>query len=353
MIMREMGSPRKAFVLKRGQYDAPGEEVKAGLPQAFSPVPGGNVTRLDLARWLVDGRHPLTARVVVNRLWEQLFGAGLVKGSENLGTQSDWPSHPELLDWLAVDFVESGWDMKRLLKKLVMSATYRQSPMLDESRLSKDPDNRLLSRGPRGRLAAEMVRDQALFVSGLFVEKLGGPSWWVYQPDGLWKEVQKRGPFVQDRGEKLYRRSLYSRIRKTVAPPSMLLFDMPSREMCTVKRTQTNTPLQALALMNEVTYVEAAKKFAERMLKEGGSARERIAWGFRCATSRAATAEELAVLLAGFERRLARYREDPKGAEKLLSHGDSKVADGADKVELAALTTVANVLLNLDELINK
>jgi len=353
MIMREMESPRAAFILQRGQYDAPGEEVKAALPQAFSPAPGGNVTRLDLARWLVDGRHPLTARVVVNRLWEQLFGAGLVKSSENLGTQADWPSHPELLDWLAVDFVESGWDMKRLLKEMVISATYRQSPMVDGGRLSKDPDNRLLSRGPRGRLAAEMVRDQALFVSGLFVEKLGGPSWWVYQPDGLWKEVEKRGTFVQDRGEKLYRRSLYSRIRKTVAPPSMLLFDMPSREMCTVRRTQTNTPLQALALMNEVTYVEAAKKFAERMMQAGGSAKERIAWGFRCASLREATAEELAVLVAGFERRLARYREDPKGAEELLGHGDSKVADGADTPELAALTTVANVILNLDELINK
>lgn len=353
MIMREMGSPRKAFVLQRGQYDAPGEEVKAALPQAFSSVPEGNVTRLDLARWLVDGRHPLTARVLVNRLWEQLFGQGMVKSSENLGTQADWPSHPELLDWLAVDFVESGWDLKRLLKKLVMSATYRQSPVVDAARLSKDAENRLLSRGPRGRLAAEMVRDQALFVSGLFVEKLNGPSWWVYQPKGLWEEVEKRGTFVQDHGEKLYRRSLYSRIRKTVAPPSMLLFDMPSREMCTVKRTQTNTPLQALALMNEVTYVEAAKKFAERMMKQGGTAQARIAWGFRCATLREATGEELSVLVAGFERRLARYREDPKGAEQLLGHGDSKVGDGADKVELAALTTVANVILNLDELINK
>ena len=353
MIMREMGSPREAFVLQRGQYDSPGEEVKAALPQAFSPAPEGNVTRLDLARWLVDGRHPLTARVLVNRLWEQLFGQGLVKSSENLGTQADWPSHPELLDWLAVDFVESGWDMKRLLKKLVMSATYRQSQVVDAGRLSKDAENRLLSRGPRGRLAAEMVRDQALFVSGLFVEKLGGPSWWVYQPKGLWEEVDKRGTFVQDNAEKLYRRSLYSRIRKTVAPPSMLLFDMPSREMCMVKRTQTNTPLQALALMNEVTYVEAAKKFAERMMMEGGSAKERIAWGFRSATAREATPEELAVLVAGFERRLTRYREDPKGAEQLLSHGDSKLAEGADKVELAALTTVANVILNLDELINK
>ncbi|MFN0125760.1 MAG: DUF1553 domain-containing protein [Verrucomicrobiales bacterium] len=260
---------------------------------------------------------------------------------------------PALLDWLAVDFVESGWDMKRLLKKLVMSATCRQSPVVDEGRLTMDPDNRLLTRGPRGRLAAEMVRDQALFVSGLFVEKLGGPCWWVYQPKGLWEEVDKRGTSVQDHGEKLYRRSLYSRIRKTVATPSMLIFDMPSREMCTVKRTQTNTPLRALALMSEVIYVEAAKKFAERMMQEGGSAHERIAWGFRSATARAATPEELAVLVDGFERRLARYREDPKGAEELLNHGESKVAEGADKVELAALTTVANVILNLDELIHK
>ena len=200
MIMREMGSPRQAFVLQRGQYDSPGEEVKAALPQAFTPGPEGAVTRLDLARWLVDGRHPLTARVVVNRLWEQLFGQGLVKSSENLGAQADWPSHPDLLDWLAVDFVESGWDVKRLLKQMVMSATYRQTSVVHGGRLSQDPDNRLLTRGPRGRLAAEMVRDQALFVSGLFVEKLGGPSWWVYQPKGLWEEVDKRGTFAQDHG---------------------------------------------------------------------------------------------------------------------------------------------------------
>jgi hypothetical protein len=290
---------------------------------------------------------------VVNRLWEQLFGLGIVESSENLGVQADWPSHPELLDWLAVDFAESGWNVKRLLKQMVMSATYRQSSLVDEARLELDSKNKLLSRGPRVRLQAEMVRDQALFVSGLLVEKLGGPSWWVYQPAGLWLEVEKRGKFVQDHGEKLYRRSVYSRIRKTVAPPSMLLFDMPSREMCAVKRTQTNTPLQALALMNEVTYVEAAKKFAERMMTKGGTAKERIAWGFRCATARRAAPDELAILAGGYERRLARYRENPKDVENLLAQGESKVAGYLPKPELAALTTVANVILNLDELINK
>ena len=207
------------------------------------------MNRLALAHWLVDRRHPLTARVVVNRLWEQVFGLGIVESSENLGIQTDWPSHPELLDWLAVDFVEHGWNIKRLLKKMVMSATYRQTASVDSDRLIRDPKNQLLSRGPRVRLPAEMIRDQALAVSGLLVEKIGGPSMWVYQPAGLWKEVEQRGTLVQDQGEKLYRRSLYSRIRRTVAHPSMLLFDTPSREVCVVKRSQTNTPLQALALI--------------------------------------------------------------------------------------------------------
>ena len=353
MIMREEVD-RKAFVLKRGQYDARGEEVSPGLPQAFSPVPEGeNLTRLDLARWLVDGEHPLTARVFVNRIWEQFFGTGIVKSSENLGRQSDWPSHPALLDWLAVDFVESNWDVKRLLKLMVMSRTYRQSAVVDEEGLRRDPENRLLSRGPRIRLQAEMLRDQALFLSDLLVERLGGPSWWVYQPAGLWLEVEKRGTFAQDHGEKLYRRSLYSRIRRTVAPPSMLLFDMPSREVCAVKRNLTNTPLQALALMNEVTYVEAAKKLAERMMTKGGTPTERIAWGFRCATARVADGEELGILVEGYERRVERYRRDRKAAEDLLGQGESKVPGYLPKPEMAALTTVANVILNLDEVINK
>ena len=353
MIMRD-NKPRKAFILERGQYDAPGQEVQPGLISTLSAVPGDiPMNRLALARWLTDGQHPLTARVLVNRLWEQLFGVGIVKSSENLGVQTDWPSHPKLLDWLAVDFVEGGWNIKRLLRQMVMSATYRQDAVTSAERLRLDPKNRLLSRGPRTRLAAEMVRDQALFLSGLIVEKHGGPSMWVYQPVGLWREVEKRGTFKQDHGEKLYRRSLYSRIRRTVAHPSMLLFDAPSREVCTVKRTHTNTPLQALALMNEVTYVEASKKFSERIMANGATLDERIAWAFRAATARQPEPAELVLLTAGYERRLTRFRAQPKEAEQLLGQGESTLTEALGQAELAAMVTVANVLLNLDELINK
>jgi len=353
MVMRD-DKPRKAFILQRGQYDAPGDQVKPGLLSVFSAVPGDMpMNRLALARWLTDGRHPLTVRVLVNRLWEQLFGTGIVKSSENLGVQTDWPSHPQLLDWLAVDFVQKGWNIKRLLRQLVMSATYRQAAATNAKRLRLDPENRLLSRGPRTRLAAEMVRDQALFLSGLMVEKLGGPSMWVYQPAGLWREVEKRGTFKQDHGEKLYRRSLYSRIRRTVAHPSMLLFDAPSREVCTVKRVHTNTPLQALALMNEVTYVEASRKFAERMMANGTTAEERIAWAFRAATAREPKRGELELLKGGYERRLALFLDQPKAAEQLLGQGESPFDGLLGQTEVAALSTVANVILNLDELINK
>ena len=353
MVMRD-DKPRKAFILQRGQYDAPGDQVKPGLLSVFLAVPGDMpMNRLALARWLTDGRHPLTVRVLVNRLWEQLFGTGIVKSSENLGVQTDWPSHPQLLDWLAVDFVQNGWNIKRLLRQLVMSATYRQAAATNAKRLRLDPENRLLSRGPRTRLAAEMVRDQALFLSGLMVEKHGGPSMWVYQPAGLWREVEKRGTFKQDHGEKLYRRSLYSRIRRTVAHPSMLLFDAPSREVCTVKRVHTNTPLQALALMNEVTYVEASRKFAERMMANGITAEERIAWAFRAATAREPKRGELELLKGGYERRLALFLDQPKAAEQLLGQGESPFDGLLGQTEVAALTTVANVILNLDELINK
>ena len=354
MVMREMEKPRKAFVLTRGQYNAHGEEVTAGIPEALPPLPKGvPMNRLGLARWLVNGRHPLTARVVVNRLWEQLFGSGIVKSTENLGVQADWPTHGELLDWLAVDFVEAGWDVKRLLKQMVMSATYRQSHVVDAHRLQRDPYNRLLSRGPRVRLQAEMVRDQALAISELLYEQVGGPSVRPYQPAGLWEEVEKRGKYQQHRDKNLYRRSLYTAIRRTVAPPGMVLFDMPSREVCTVNRSRTNTPLQALALMNDVTYVEAAKKFAERMMAHGSAPAQRIAWGFRRSTLRKAKKAELAVLLRGYVRRIARYRKDPNRAAALLKQGESKVSDAFDKAELAAMTTVASILLNLDELINK
>ncbi len=354
MVMREKEKPRVTRVLVGGQYDAPGEEVQAGLPAFLPPLPAGEeMGRLGLARWLVNGDHPLTARVVVNRIWEQLFGSGIVKSVENLGIQADWPSHPALLDWLAVDFVESGWDLKSFIRKLVLSSTYRQSHVVDAKRLRLDPENRLLSRGPRLRLQAEMVRDQALALSGLLVERVGGPSVKPYQPAGLWEEVEKRGKFKRGNGQDLYRRSLYTNIRRTVAPPSMLLFDMPSREVCTVQRARTNTPLQALALMNEVTYVEAAKKFAERMMGQGVSAGERIAWGFRSATQRAPEGEELRILLAGYGRRIERFKASPGSASKLLQRGEAKVSEKLNPVELAAMTTVAGVLLNLDEVINK
>ncbi|MFP6611385.1 MAG: PSD1 and planctomycete cytochrome C domain-containing protein [Pirellulales bacterium] len=354
MVMREMQKPRKAFVLVRGQYDRPGNEVTPGLPETLPPLPEDEqVTRLSLAKWLVNGRHPLTARVVVNRLWEQMYGIGIVESSENLGVQADWPSHRELLDWLAVDFFETGWDVKGLLKKMVMSAAYRQSHVVDARRLTRDPRNRLLSRGPRVRLQAEMVRDQALAISGLLFEQVGGPSVRPYQPAGLWEEVEKRGKYQQSHGNNLYRRSLYTAIRRTVAPPGMVLFDLPSREVCTVRRSRTNTPLQALALMNGVTYVEAAKKLAERMMPHGAAATERIAWGFRCVTLRRAKQIELDVLLGGYERRLSVYRKTPAAAAALLKQGESQVSDAYDEAELAAMTTIANILLNLDEIINK
>ena len=354
MIMREMPSPRDAYVLARGQYDARGEKVEPGLPTAFMPPPdAGEVTRLTLAQWLVDGRHPLTARVIVNRIWEELFGIGLIESSENLGVQAEWPSHPELLDWLAVDFVESDWDVKALVRKIVLSSSYQQSDHVDALRLEKDPQNRLISRGPRQRLSAEMIRDQALLVSGLLHGEIGGPSVRPYQPPGLWEEVEKRGTFQQDHGQNLYRRSLYTAIRKTVPPPGMVLFDLPSREVCAIRRVRTNTPLQAMALMNETTYVEAAKMLAARMLTHGADPSESIVWGFRAVTQRLPDPKELEVLRRGYERRLAKYRQQADAAKALISQGEMPAPKGLSIDELAAMTTVANVLLNLDEAINR
>ncbi len=354
MIMKEMPEPRKAFVLDGGQYDSPSEEVFPGLPKSLPlPEEGGKMNRLGLARWLVNGRNPLTSRVIVNRLWAQFFGHGIVLTTEDLGTQSERPSHPELLDWLAVDFVEQGWDIKRLIKKMVLSSTYSQTHSVDKIKFHKDPMNRLLSRGPRQRLQAEMIRDQALAISGLLVEKQGGPSVWTYQPKGLWEEIEKRGKFVQDHGEKLYRRSLYTRIRRTVPHPSMVLFDMPSREVCSVLRAQSNTPLQALSLLNNITYVEAAKKFAERMSLNGETIKDQLRWGFRTATSRYPTEPEMNILLKGYDRRLMHYEQHPDQAKDLLSVGESKVSNDLNVIRVAAMTTAANLIMNLDEVINK
>ena len=354
MVMREMPERRKAFILKGGQYDSVGEEVFPDLPSSLSERSNDSLmNRMDLAKWLVNGDHPLTSRVIVNRIWALFFGTGIVSSTENFGVRSSPPSNSKLLDWIAVDFVENGWDIKRLIKQITMSAAYRQKHAVNSKSLKVDPDNRLISRGPRLRLESEMIRDQALFVSGLLVDKIGGPSYWVYQPVGLWRDIEKRGTFKQDHGEKLYRRSLYSRIRRTVPNPSMAIFDMPSREVCNVKRSSSNTPLQALSLLNSVTHVEAAKKLGERMMQLDGDLEDKIYWGFRSVTSRSPEDFEVKVLVDGYRRRLSHFESDHSQADALLKVGESDVLSSLSSVELAAMTTVANVLLNLDEAINK
>ena len=360
MVMRELPTPRPAQILLRGQYENKGPAVTAATPAVLPPLPeGAPRNRLALAQWLVSGDHPLTARVWVNRQWERFFGKGIVKSSENLGVQSDPPSHPELLDWLATEFMATGWNMKALQKLIVMSATYRQSSHfkgLSPDILTEDPENRYLARGPRLRLSAEAIRDQALAVSGLLDPKIGGPSVRPYMPEGVWDETSRYGDL---RGYKhnpdggLYRRTLYTVWKRTAAPPTMLLFDSPSRETCTVKRSRTNTPLQALALLNEVTYVEAARVLAQRMITEGGATpAQRIAWAFKQATHRAPDEAELSVLTAGYARHVARYRAAPDEAQKLIQIGEAPDVN-TDPAELAAATVTANVILNLDEIITK
>jgi hypothetical protein len=360
MVMRELPTPRPANILLRGQYENKGPEVKAATPAALPALPDGAPrNRLTLARWLVSKEHPLTARVWVNRQWERFFGKGLVKSSENLGVQSDPPSHPELLDWLATEFMDSGWDMKALQKLIVMSATYRQSShfkTLSPEVLTSDPENRYLARGPRLRLSAEAIRDQALAVSGLLDPQIGGPSVRPYMPEGVWDETSRYGDlrgYKHDSKSGLYRRTLYTIWKRTAAPPTMLLFDSPSREICTVKRSRTNTPLQALALLNEVTYVEAARVLAQRMISEGGATPvERIRWAFRQVTNRQATAQELDILSSGHARYLKRYQSAPEEAQKLSHIGEAPLTP-AEPSELAAYTVTANVILNLDEIITK
>ncbi|MBL8830080.1 MAG: PSD1 domain-containing protein [Planctomycetaceae bacterium] len=369
MVMQELPQPRDTFLLKRGEYDKPGEKVGRAVPGVLPPLPAGApLNRLGLAMWLVSPEHPLTARVWVNRQWERFFGTGLVKTVDNFGLQSEPPSHPELLDWLAMQFSRgvsalghssagSPWDMKALQKLIVMSAVYRQSSHVSIALQERDPENRLLARGPRFRLPAELIRDQALTASGLLVEKVGGPSVRPYMPEGVWDETSKYGDlrgYKADNGDGLYRRTLYTIWKRTAAPPTMLMFDSPSREFCAVKRARTNTPLQALALLNEVTYIETARVLAERMLTEGGSSpNERIAWGFRLTTGRAPDADELTILMRGLVRHLARYQADVDGARKLITQGakpfDAKLAPQ----ELAAYTLTANVLMNLDEVVTK
>ncbi len=354
MVMQESPRPRDTFVLVRGAYDRPGDKVTVGVPAVLHRMPAdapGN--RLGLAKWLVSPDNPLTARVNVNRFWQMYFGTGLVKTTEDFGSQGEWPSHPELLDWLATEFVASGWDVKAMQKTIMMSAAYRQSSKVTPELIQRDPENRLLARGPRYRLPAEAVRDQALSVSGLLVEKLGGKSVKPYQPKGLWKEMAS-GDYEPDTGDKLYRRSLYTFWKRTIAPPSMMTFDAAGREACTVRETRTNTPLQALTLMNDVTYLEASRMLAERMLAEGGATpADRIAFAFRLATARYPSPEESRILKGAFHRYLDRHQTDRAAALKLLKQGEHSRNENLDAGEHAAYTTVASLILNLDETVTK
>ena len=349
------GEPKPAFILKRGEYDQKGEKVGRAVPAFLPPLPAGApVDRMGLALWLTAANHPLTARVAVNRFWQQVFGTGIVKTSEDFGAQGEPPSHPELLDWLAVDFREHGWDVKRLMKGFVMSATYRQGRRATPEGLAKDPANRLLARGPRFRLDAETLRDQALFVGGLLVDSMGGPSVKPPQPAGLWEAVgysdSNTARFTADSGvQKVHRRSIYTFWKRTSPPPQMTTFDAPSRESCQVRRERTNTPLQALLLLNEEQFVEAARGLALRTLREGGSnAEDRLNYLFRLVAARRPDAQELAELTATLRDLEAHYKDRMADAKKLVGG----VSPG-DPRELAAWILLGNVVLNLDLAITK
>jgi hypothetical protein len=315
-----------------------------------------------LAQWLVDPRHPLTARVAVNRIWNTHFEQGLVLTAEDFGIQGERPSHPDLLDWLAVEFIRGGWDVKALQRMLVTSATYKQASDLLAELREHDPENRFLARGPRRRLPAELIRDQALFLGGLLVDKIGGTSVKPYQPAGLWREVAfdlsgadlTAQIYEQDSGEQLYRKSMYTFWKRTAPPPAMLLFDAPDRERCVMRRQQTNTPLQAIVLMNDPTHIEAARQFAARVMTEAsGNPTDRIAHAFRMATARPPEPREAALLVELFWRQRERFVADEEAVGALLAVGESKSSGLLNKAELAAYTLVTSVILNLDETITR
>jgi hypothetical protein len=364
-----MPRPRDTFVLRRGEYDKKGEKVTAGVPAFLPSLPSGEtVDRLALARWLVSPSQPLTARVTANRYWQLFFGTGLVKTAEDFGAQGERPSHPELLDWLAVELMspkagatKTPWDVRALIRLIVTSATYRQAAAVTPELRARDPENRLLARGPRVRLQAEFIRDQALAVSGLLNREIGGRSVNPYQPAGLWQELASRADsgnwtaqvFVQSHGKDLYRRTMYTFWKRASPPPTLLTFDAPDRETCVVRRARTNTPLQALVLMNDPTYVEAARKLAERLMNEADSTERRITLAFRLSTARRPNERELAVLAKVFAAQHAAFSKDAEAARKLLSVGESARNDRLPAAELAAWTMVANVILNLDEAVTK
>lgn len=362
MVMDVAAKPRETFILQRGDYSRPTDKVQPGTLAVLPPFPAdASPDRLGLARWLTTKDHPLTSRVAVNRLWKMLFGAGIVNSMADFGSQGEWPSHPELLDWLAVDFVESGWDTKAVIKKIVLSKTYRQSSVTPPELLERDPNNRLLARGPRFRLPAELIRDSALKISGLLVPRVGGPSVNPYMPGDLWREVSHYGSspatsqtFVQDHGEKLYRRSLYTYWKRTAPPPNMMAFDAPNREVCTVARGNTTTPLQALVTLNDTQFVEASRAFAQRiLLRSEKSDEDRLSWAFQESNARTPSPQEGQILLKALSRERSRYATHRDLAKAYVGVGESSVDATLVVVELAAWSQVAATLLNLSETVTR
>ena len=354
MVLHELAKPRPTYLLNRGLYDQPDKSER--LHPATPPVLGAWNTkwprnRLGLAQWLINPAHPLTARVTVNRMWQHYFGNGLVKTSENFGVQGELPSHPELLDWLATEFIRRKWDSKAINRLIVTSATYRQASIASPELLQRDPENRLLTRGPRKRLTPYAIRDAALSVSGLMVGTLGGPSVKPYMPPGLWGSISN-ARYKQDKGDKLYRRSMYTYWRRTIPPPTMMTFNAAAREICIVRTDQTTTPLQALTMMNNKAFVEAARFLGEKMMKQETQApHQRVAWAFRLVTSREPSQDELELLMEDLSFFLKDFEQSPASANKLLKVGEKPADAALPATELAAYALVANTILNLDEAI--
>jgi hypothetical protein len=355
MVMKEMPERRLTYLLKRGAYDARGEQVDPGTPEKIFPFAQDLPrNRLGLAKWIVDSRNPLTARVAVNRAWRMHFGRGLVLTEEDFGTQGKLPTNPKLLDWLAATFVEQHWDIKALHKLIVMSATYRQTSQATPEFLAKDPDNQLLARGPKHRLRAEEIRDNALAVSGLLSDKIGGPSVRPYQPEGLWEQSGTPNHYIQDKGEALYRRSLYTFWKRIVPPPSMLIFDAPTREVCTARRETTTTPLQALVLLNDPQFIEAARVMAEHLVRDcGQDTGQCIARGFRLVTGRLPKLHEQELFRQLYEEQLKHFESDPNATEQYLKIGEQPLDKSLPAQQLAATAVLASALMNLDEFVTE
>jgi hypothetical protein len=355
-VMGDQDTVRKTHILTRGQYDVPGDEVEPGTPSSILPFKASYAkNRMGLANWLFDNENPLTARVFVNLLWQEIFGRGIVKTSGDFGMQGELPTNPQLLDWLAVDFIQHNWDIKRLMKQMVKSATYRQSAEISKEKLAKDPENILLARGPRYRVEAELIRDIVLSSSGLLNTSIGGPSVKPYQPDGLWEGATSgRGllsVYKQDHGKELYRRGMYTLIKRTVPPPSMSIFDASNRDICEVRRQRTNTPLQALVMMNDPTVMEASRVLAAKLFQENADVNASITKAFRLIVCRKPREEEVQILLKYYTQQASSI--DVQSAKKMLSVGESPQAENLDQKKLAALMRVISTIYNLEETITK